>query len=286
MESTQTGEPKVLLSVDLSYQSYRASAAHPGLTSGRFFTGGLYGFYTTISKVIRETKATHLLVCADAKPYIRSTEYPDYKLNRSRSADEELLKAHKQSLRLITETLEQIGIPVWAVPGYESDDLSGYAVITYRHRFRSMFVASNDSDLFQLLWIPNLSIYGKDLDSSWTGARLMEKHGLTPDEYMLATALQGTHNCVDGIPGVGEKTSRKAVKDPALMRKYRESHGRLIDRNVSLIKLPHPTMGKQVLPPRSSKPFDHRTVYQALGRYDIDVTYSMLAALAQVMEKK
>lgn len=285
MANNQADERKVLLSVDLSYQSYRASAAHPGLTSGRFFTGGLYGFYTTMAKIIRETQATQLLVCADTKPYVRSTEYPEYKQGRSKGADEDLLKAHKQSLRLITETLQQIGIPVWSIPGYESDDLSGYAVINNRHRFDAMWVASNDSDLFQLLWIPNLRIYGKDLESSWSGASLMERHGLTPQEFMLATALQGTHNCVEGIPKVGEKTSRKAVKDPALMRKYRDSHGALIDRNIHLIQLPHPTMGKQTLPPRSTQPFNHRTVYQALGRYDIEVTYSMLDALAKVMEK-
>lgn len=284
MDKSHPAAGRVLLTVDLSYQSYRASAANPGLTSGRFFTGGLYGFFVSISKVIREIDATNILICADSKPYLRSVEYPDYKANRKQNQNEELVKAHKQSLLLIKEVLQEIGIPVWEIPGYESDDLSGYATINLRHRFSRMYVASNDSDLFQLLWIPNLVIYHKNITESWTGELLQEKLGLTPEQFMLATALSGTHNGVEGIPQVGEVKSRNAAKDPQLLRAYREKHGQLIDRNLGLIKLPHPSLVRAKYPGWKTKDFDHRAVYRALGKYDIEVTYSMLDALNKVMK--
>ena len=67
---------RILVCVDLSYQVYRASAAHPMLTSRRVFTGGLYGFLQTFAKTVRETRATHVAFCQDCKPYRRSLEYP------------------------------------------------------------------------------------------------------------------------------------------------------------------------------------------------------------------
>lgn len=276
---------RILLAVDLSYQCYRATAAHQGLTSGRHFTGGLYGFFTTLAKTIRETRATDLVICEDLRPYVRSSEYPEYKAGRSTKDNLDLKASFLHSMTLIREVLDRLGIPVWGLQGFESDDLIGYLVNRRRSRYAHIYAASNDSDLFQLLWASNFSIYTKDIHSTWTEARLKRELDLTPDQYMLATALQGTHNAVAGIPKVGEVTSRKAVKDPGLMRKLRDSHGDLIDRNLRLIKLPHPDFPSRLEVISSIKEkVDDREVYRAFGKYDIDVTNSLLNAIKQVKE--
>jgi hypothetical protein len=111
---------------------------------------------------------------------------------------------------------------------------------------------------------------------------LMEKHGVTPAEFMLATALSGTHNDIAGIPNVGPGRSLAALKDPSLMRKYRDGHGDLIERNLGLIQLPHPLFPKdEPIPPRM-KNFNARALYRWCGRYDIEVTKSMLDAFEQL----
>ena len=114
-----TGRPRVLLAVDLSYQTYRACAAYSMLTSRRRFTGGLFGFVTVLAKAIRETKATQVVFCLDSKPYIRSREYPAYKLLRKDSADSGLKDLYKESEPMIKELLDFLGWPMWGVPGYE-----------------------------------------------------------------------------------------------------------------------------------------------------------------------
>lgn len=271
-----------LLAVDLSYQSYRASAAHPMLTSGRHFTGGLYGFFTTIAKIIRETQATQMVVCKDSKPYVRSCEYPEYKQLRKAAANEELLKMHKASMRLIEEALVELGLPIWEVPGFESDDLIGHIVDRYRGDFKLIYAASNDSDLYQLMFADNFKLYTTGDKPIWDRARLMEQHGITPDEYMLATALTGTHNDIAGIPKVGGVTAIKAVKSPALLRKYLDSHGDIIERNRRLIYLPHLLFPWEARIPRATRPFNPRDLYRVLGRYDIDVTASITNAIEQV----
>lgn len=274
---------RVLLAVDLSYQVYRASASHPMLTSRRVFTGGLFGFMTTLAKMIRETRATDIVICQDRKPYRRSLIYPEYKQLRAKKRDDDLLKMYTQSMSLVIEVLEGIGIPIWGIDGFESDDLAGYAFTKYRHRFAWMYAGSNDSDLFQLLWIPNLAIYTKGINDLTTGASLLKKSGLTPDQFMLMTALTGTHNDIAGIDQVGPVTAKKAIADPQVMRQLRERHAAVIDRNLELIKLPHPEFPRDARIPKPTEPFNHRAFYRAMGKYDIDVTNAMINSMEQIL---
>jgi DNA polymerase I len=274
---------KILLAVDLSYQVYRAAAAHPNLTSGRHFTGGLYGFFATLSKMIRETQATHILFCKDTKPYRRSAEYPAYKQIRKKTADEDLVKMFKSSLLLVQGVLEGLGLPIYAVPGFESDDIIAHFAIRDRNRFNKIYLGSNDSDLFALLVHTNIKLYGKDLAGCQCAKTLMGKHGVTPQQYTLATALAGTHNDIEGIERVGLVTAIKAIKDPALYRALHEKHSALIKRNMGLIRLPHadfpPDFGCEHLAPGW---FNFRTLYNLLGRYDIDATDDMVRSLSQL----
>lgn len=277
---------KILLATDLSYQVYRASAAHPMLTSRRVFTGGLYGFWTTLAKTIRETAATRAVFCQDVKPYKRSETYPEYKLLRKARQDDDLLKMYKQSMSLVLESLEVAGLTPWGIQGFESDDLIGHLAPRYRHRYERIIAASNDSDLWQLLAIENFAIWRKSKADMVTGANLHDVFGrpITPAEYMLMTALTGTHNDIAGIPGVGPVTALKAVRDPATLRKMRDGYDSLINRNLALIKLPHPDFPRDAAMPTHDS-IDSRALYSFLGRYDIEVTGAISAALEQLKEQ-
>lgn len=277
-------KPRVLLAVDFSYQCYRAAASHPTLTRARddLYTGGLYGFLQSFGKAVRETRATDVLICLDSKPYRRSLTYPDYKQLRKASADDGLLELKQLSGTLILELLALMGVPVWAVPGFESDDLIAATVEVHRSRFVRIYAQSNDSDLYQLLHRPGFAVYRDDINTAVDAQRLSDRTGLTPSEFMLATALMGTHNDIEGIKGVGEKTSAKIVKDPALLRKYRDSHGALIERNLGLIKLPHPEFPRSALIPQRTKTASSRDLYRWLARYDIDCTLQMVNAFEQI----
>lgn len=250
--------------------------------SDDLYTGGLYGFLQSFGKAVRETRATDVLICLDSKPYRRSLTYPDYKQLRKLSADDGLLELKQLSGTLILELLALMGVPVWAVPGFESDDLIAATVEAHRSRFVRIYAQSNDSDLYQLLHRPGFAVYRDDIKTVVDDARLHRTTGLTPSEFMLATALMGTHNDIEGIKGVGEKTSAKIVKDPMLLRKYRDSHGELIERNLGLIKLPHPEFPRDVRIPQRSRGASSRELYRWLARYDIDCTLQMVNAFEQI----
>jgi 5'-3' exonuclease len=264
--------PRVLLCIDMSYQVYRAAAAHPNLESRGVFTGGLYGFLATFGKMVRETRATHVAFCQDVKPYRRSLEYPEYKQLRKKAADNALLEMYKESMALVLDVLDVLGIELWGIPGFESDDLIAHCARKYRHRFDAIYAGSNDSDLFQWLWVPNFAIYSDSIKTVMTGERLLKEHGLTPDQYMLMTAITGTHNDIAGIYGIGPDKAKKAMADPVRMRALREKDNAaaIIDRNLGLIRLPHPEFPADAALPDNHARFNPRTLYRALSMYDID----------------
>lgn len=275
----------VLLTVDLSYQCYRAAAAHPTLTWMDTFTGGLYGFMATLAKTIRETSATHVVGCVDSKPYLRSRDYPEYKQLRKKTRDDDLYELYLETEPLVHDLLRELGVPVWAVAGFEADDLAAHAVRHASSRWSRIYAASNDSDLYQLLTVPNFAVFKDERGTAVDAAALRARFAMSPEEFMLASALQGTHNDIAGIAGVGVKTAAKIVKDPALLRRYRDSHGAVIDRNLALIKLPHPEFPRSSRLPGRTGPFDARRLYRWAGKYGIEVTGSMVSSFEQVAKE-
>lgn len=273
---------RILLLIDLSYQTYRASAAHPQLSSRGAFTGGLYGFFVTLAKTIRDTQATDLIFCQDRKPYVRSHTYPEYKQIRKSTMDPELKARSQESMGYILEVLDAIGHTVWGVDGFESDDLIAHGAIKYRHRFDRIIAGTNDSDLFQLFYLPDFYVYTQDLATMMGAQRFAEKHKVSPAEFMTMSALTGTHNDIEGIHGVGPATALKAVRDPVRMANWRHGYGALIDRNLELIRLPHPGLPRIVSLPEQPRCFDHRHFVRLLGRYDIAATASMTSAFQQL----
>lgn len=274
---------RVLLAIDLSYQTYRAASSHPTLKSlEEVFTGGVFGFMVSMAKTIRECGATHVVVTEDVKPYKRSELYPEYKQLRKESADPELRDKYLASIPLVKEMLAVVGIPTMAVPGFESDDCIGHIVSQQRHRYEMIYAASNDSDLYQLFYCAWFKVWRKDAESVMDYWRLLKETGLEPEEFMTATALTGTHNDIAGIDRVGPKTAYKAVLNPGLLRPYYERHGDMIRRNLKLIKLPHPDFPRDMPIPKRTRSFDPRSLYRWCGRYDITTTQSMVTAFEQV----
>lgn len=271
-----------LLLVDFSFQVFRATCANPNLTSDGVFTGGLFGFFMFLGKAVRETNATRMAICLDTKPYRRSITYPQYKQLRAMRADPETKERYEESKRLVLEALFAIGAPIYALEGFEADDIAAGIALRYRHRMERIYAATNDSDPFQLLWMDNFAIYKTDLEHVVTSATLMRDLGVTPAQYMLATALQGTHNDVEGIPNVGAIRAIRAAKDASLLRALRSKWADLIDRNLALIKLPHADLphGMTILDPPAHR-FNPRDLYRALSVYDIDVSEWMVRAFDQ-----
>lgn len=286
-----------ILAVDLSNQVYKAVHGFRALSSGDVFTGGLYGFLRMVSRAMLVTGANRVVVCADRKPYKRALVYPEYKQIRAKSSDPEIAADAKLSQGMVVQALQALRIPLWEAAGYEADDLAGVLVRKHHHRFDQIISMSGDADLFQLLDVENYSIFagaavgarraGKSAppDVIHTPQSFAASHGgMTSAQYVEYLALQGTHNDVAGIHGIGPAKAKAAVLGGGALGVARElylANRGLIDRNKALIELPMPGFPAEQYPLPERTDVDIRALVRFCDQYDIDVTSDMELAFTQ-----
>ena len=271
---------KRLLACDLSNQLWKAVAVNPSLASGDTYTGGLYGFIVALQKAIRVCEADTIVICRDTKPYRRSLLYPEYKALRVETRDPEMQEKVQASLPLINELCKILNWPVWGLEGFESDDLIAHCVVQHRHRYQKIIAMSNDADLYQLFKCQHFCMY-KGKGGLYTYQDYMKEWNTDPSHMPTILALSGTHNEVEGIQGIGPVNARRIALDPLALRQKRQTHANIIDRNLELIKLPHPEFPRGTSIPTPGD-FNERALLRFAGRFDINIHQSTCEAFAQV----
>jgi DNA polymerase-1 len=137
----------------------------------------------------------------------RKEFFPQYKANREPPPDD----FHPQEQRIL-QIVKDAGIPIFAKPGFEADDLiATMARDLCEHDFE-VFLVSKDKDLRQIL-TPCVHMYDVQANEVIDEKRLEEEVGYTPREAVEVQTLMGDAiDNVPGIPGVGEKTAAKLIK--------------------------------------------------------------------------
>lgn len=271
-----------LLLVDLSNQAYKAAASHPTLTSSNGeFTGGLYGFIAAMAKAIDTTGATHVCICEDRRPYRRSQLYPEYKQIRVVNKDKELAVKVTTTVEQIRKLCAVTGWPIWAVDEFEADDLIAHATIQYRHRFKKIVAMSGDSDLYQLFNWKHFEMFKGKQGTYRHEDYLKEWRGLSPGKLVMALALTGTHNDVEGIDGVGPVTAIHAMNNPEHLDTLVKLHADMFARNMELILLPHKDFPREEQMPLKDV-YDERELQRFCARYDIQLQMWQAEAFGNV----
>ncbi len=215
-----------LLLLDGHSLAYRAFYALPvenfSTTTGQP-TNAVFGFTSMLINVLRDEKPTHVVVAFDvSRKTFRSESFPEYKANRASSPTE-----FAGQVDLVREVLAALGIPVVSVDGFEADDIIATLVRQSEDRNMSVGIVTGDRDAFQLVSDRVTVLYPKkgvsDL-ARMTPTAVEEKYGLTPLQYPDYAALRGDpSDNLPGIPGVGEKTAAKWIREYG-------SLGELVDR--------------------------------------------------------
>ncbi|PXX83548.1 DNA polymerase I [Streptococcus dysgalactiae subsp. equisimilis] len=209
-----------LLLIDGSSVAFRAFFAlynqidrfknHSGL-----HTNAIYGFHLMLDHMMKRVQPTHVLVAFDAgKTTFRTEMYADYKAGRAKTPDE-----FREQFPYIREMLTALGIAYYELEHYEADDIIG-TLDKMAERTEVPFdvtIVSGDKDLIQLTdenTVVEISKKGVAEFEEFTPAYLMEKMGLTPNQFIDLKALMGDKS--DNIPGVtkiGEKTGLKLLHE-------------------------------------------------------------------------
>jgi DNA polymerase-1 len=199
----------------LIYRAYYALIRNPRLTSQGKNTNAQFGFTNTLLELLSKYKPTHMAVCFDTHaPTERHTDFEEYKANRQK-APEDLL----DSIPDIKRIINGFNIPCIEYDGYEADDIIGTLAWQAADVGYQVFMVTPDKDYGQLLTKENVFIYkpaymGKK-EEILTAEKICEKWDIARvDQVVDVLGLMGDAvDNIPGIPGVGEKTAAKLLKE-------------------------------------------------------------------------
>jgi DNA polymerase I len=205
-----------LLLLDGHSLAYRAFFALPpenfSTTTGQP-TNAVYGFTAMLINVLRDEQPTHVAVAFDrSEPTFRHEQYVEYKANRRETPED-----FRSQLSLIFEVLDALGIKRLSVAGYEADDVIATLATRAEQDGMDVLIVSGDRDVLQLVddQVTVLMTRRGITDMSrFTPAAVEEKYTLTPAQYPDFAAVRGDpSDNLPGIPGVGEKTATKWIRE-------------------------------------------------------------------------
>ncbi|MEU5997948.1 DNA polymerase I [Streptomyces sp. NPDC047197] len=205
--------PRLLLmdGHSLAYRAFFALPAENFTTATGQPTNAIYGFASMLANTLRDEAPTHFAVAFDvSRKTWRSSEFPEYKANRSKTPDE-----FKGQVELIGEVLDAMHAVRFAVDGFEADDVIATLATQAEAAGFDVLIVTGDRDSFQLITDHVTVLYptkGVSELTRFTPEKVEEKYGLTPSQYPDFAALRGDpSDNLPGIPGVGEKTAAKWI---------------------------------------------------------------------------
>ncbi|MGO4888678.1 DNA polymerase I [Anaerobacillus sp. MEB173] len=202
-----------LVLIDGNSIAYRAFFALPLLNNDKgVYTNAVYGFTTMLLKVIEEEKPTHMLVAFDAgKTTFRHQTFTEYKGGRQKTPPE-----LSEQFPLIRELLDAFQIKRYEVENYEADDIIGTLAKKAEQDNWEIKVISGDKDLLQLVTDKTtvaLTRKGISNVDTYDEKTIDETYGITPIQIIDMKGLMGdSSDNIPGVPGVGEKTALKLLK--------------------------------------------------------------------------
>ena len=195
----------------MAYRAFFALPVDAFTTAVGQHTNAVYGFSNMLMSLIKEEQPTHIAVAFDvSRRTFRTEKFPEYKATRSATPDE-----FRSQIPLIHEVLKAMNIKEFSLEGFEADDL--LATISKRAVADGFEVSicTGDRDSFQLVSKEITVLYPKKGVSEMvrmTPDAVVEKYGLTPEQYPDFAALRGDpSDNLPSIPGVGEKTAAKWI---------------------------------------------------------------------------
>ncbi|HPN56374.1 MAG TPA: DNA polymerase I [Candidatus Omnitrophota bacterium] len=170
-------------------------------------TNAVYGFVSTLKKLLRERQPQYMAVCFDSPARTRRQErYADYKIQRP-SMPEDLVS----QMPLIKDVVAGYRIPVLEYPGYEADDIIATIAGIFSSSGMNIVIVSDDKDMFQLV-NDHVRVLSVRKDAVIDADAVKELLGLAPEFVTDFIALAGDK--VDNIPGVrgiGEASARHLI---------------------------------------------------------------------------
>lgn len=198
----------------LIFRGYYALIKNPRVNSKGLDTSAILGFMNSLLDVIKRENPDHLAVAFDnGGSKDRLAIFPEYKANRDVTPE-----AIKIAVPYIKEILKAMHIPIIEVSGFEADDLIGTISKQAEKENFKVFMVTPDKDYAQLV-SENIVMYrparmGNGIEI-WDVEKVKEKFEVDhPKQVIDFLGMMGDAvDNIPGLPGVGEKTAKKFIKE-------------------------------------------------------------------------
>ena len=184
----------------------------PMMTKDGVYTQGIFGFMNMLYKIMDDYEPEYMAVAWDRKaPTFRHKAFEDYKAGRKKMPPELAME-----LPIMKDILDAMTIKNLEIDGFEADDIIGTVARAAEAEGLSPLIITGDKDALQLATdttsvlitrrgISEFELYDKE--------KMLERYELTPEQFIDLKGLMGdSSDNIPGIPGVGEKTGIKLLK--------------------------------------------------------------------------
>jgi DNA polymerase-1 len=143
------------------------------------------------------------------KPTFRSGA-PEYKAGRAYAHD------LRPQMEMVRQVLESFSIPIYGVEGFEADDVIGTLARIAEERGHAVTIVSGDLDCLQLVsesveaLVPRRGITDTFV---YAPEQVRQRYGFEPPASRLQALRGDTWTTSRSVPGVGDKTAAKLVRD-------------------------------------------------------------------------
>lgn len=212
----------------LIFRGYYAFIKNPRINSKGLNTSAVMGFMNSLLDVIKREKPDHLAVAFDkGGSDFRNEMFAAYKANR-----DETPEAIRIAVPYIQKILEAMTIPVIEKAGFEADDLIGTLAKQAEKEGYQVFMVTPDKDFAQLV-SENIFMYrparmGNGIEI-WGIPEVQAKFEIeNPLQVIDFLAMMGDAvDNIPGLPGVGEVTAKKLLKEFGSIENLLENTGKL-----------------------------------------------------------
>lgn len=208
----------------LIFRGYYAFIKNPRINSKGLDTSAIMGFMNSLLDVIKREKPDHLAVAFDkGGSHVRSEMYTEYKANRDATPE-----AIQIAIPYIQEILRAMHIPIIEFAGCEADDLIGTIAKQAEKQNYQVFMVTPDKDFAQLV-SENIFMYrparmGNGIEI-WGVPEVLAKFEIErPEQVIDFLGMMGDAvDNIPGLPGVGEVTAKKLLKQFGTMENLLEN---------------------------------------------------------------
>lgn len=198
----------------LIFRGYYAFIKNPRINSKGMDTSAIMGFMNSLLDVIKREKPDHLAVAFDKEgSHARTEMFAEYKANR-----DETPEAIKIAVPYIQELLKAMHIPIIELAGCEADDLIGTIAKQAEKQNYKVYMVTPDKDFAQLV-SENIFMYkparmGNGIEI-WGIPEVLAKFEVErPEQVIDFLGMMGDAvDNIPGLPGVGEVTAKKFLKE-------------------------------------------------------------------------